>query len=79
MHALELSTACSGQKTLYDMLSRSSSTSKTTLATTGHVHASMIDTTTETNNESTVTTPEEIEISGVGTCTTTTCQLTRLV
>ena len=47
------------------MLSRPSSTSKTTLATTGQAHASMIDTTTETNNETTVTTPEEIEISSV--------------
>ena len=63
--ALERSAACSGRKTLFDMLSRSSSTSKTTLATTGQAHASMIDTTTETNNETTVTTPEEIEISSV--------------
>ena len=47
------------------MLSTSSSTSKTTLATTGQAHASMIDTTTKTNNETTVTTPEKIEISSV--------------
>ena len=63
--ALEQSAACSGQKTLFDMLSRSSSTSKTTLATTGQAHASMIDTITETNNEITVTTSEEIEIASV--------------
>ena len=63
---LEQSAACSGQKqTLFDMLSRSSLTSKTTLATTGQAHARMIDTTTETNNETTVTTPEEIKISSV--------------
>ena len=61
----EQSAACSGQKTLFDMLSRSSSTSKTTLATTGQAHASMIDTTTESNNETTATMPEEIEISSV--------------
>ena len=63
--ALEQSAACSGQKTLFDMLSRPSSTSKTTLATTGQAHASMIDTTTETNNETTVTMLEEIQISSV--------------
>ena len=36
--ALEQSVACSGQKTLFDMLSRSSSISKTTLATTEQIH-----------------------------------------
>ena len=38
MKALEQSAACSGKKTLFDMLSRSSSISKTTLAATEQIH-----------------------------------------
>ena len=36
--ALEQSAACSGKKTLFNMLSKSSSISKTTLAATEQIH-----------------------------------------